>query len=211
MRRSQVKNQNKNNLRNVQKLKNNNPVLRDPPYPKSLNQDILSIQPKFDFLGELKNVCFKIPLFQAIKDVTIYSKEVREICLRNPGRKQKDPQTVHVIGKLSYLMMGGVLTTEYYNPGNPFINVKINNTIISNTLIDLEATVNIMTRETMKDLGLTGLRETPIILQLADRSIIKPEGILEDVVIYVDSWEYLTNFMVLQPKISLRGYPLILG
>jgi hypothetical protein len=68
-----------------------------------------------------------------------------------------------------------------------------------------------MTRETMQALGLTGLRETPTILQLADRSTIKPEGILEDVVISVDSWEYLTDFMVLQPKTSLGGYPLILG
>jgi hypothetical protein len=40
-----------------------------------------------------------------------------------------------------------------------------------------------MTCETMQALGLTGLRETPTILQLTDRSTIKPEGILEDVVI----------------------------
>jgi hypothetical protein len=63
----------------------------------------------------------------------------------------------------------------------------------------------------MQALGLTGLRETPIVLQLVDRSTIKPEGILEDVVISMDSWEYPADFMVLQPKTSLGGYPLILG
>jgi hypothetical protein len=52
---------------------------------------------------------------------------------------------------------------------------------------------------------------TPTILQLADRSTIKPEGILKDVVISMDSWEYLTDFMVLQPKTSMGRYPLILG
>jgi hypothetical protein len=92
-------------------------------------------------------VCVKIPLFQAIKDVPIYSKVVRELCLRKPGRKQKDPQTVHVMGKLSYLMMGGVLTAKYSDLGSPVVNVQINNTLISNTLIDLGVSINIMTQD----------------------------------------------------------------
>jgi hypothetical protein len=54
-------------------------------------------------------------------------------------------------------------------------------------------------------------QETPTILQLTDRSTIKLEGILEDVVISMDSWEYPADFMVLQPKTSLGRYLLILG
>ena len=38
-----------------------------------------------------------------------------------------------------------------------------------------------------------------------------PEGIVEDVLVSVDSWEYPANFLVLQPKAKLTGYPLILG
>jgi len=131
-------------------------------------------KPEFEFLGEPKNVCVKIPLFQAIKDVPIYSKAVQELCLRKPGRKRKDPQTIHVMGKLTDLMMGGALATKYSDPSNPVVNVQINNTLIGNTLIDLRAAINVMTHETMLTLGLTGLREIPTILQLADRSTIKP-------------------------------------
>jgi hypothetical protein len=47
-----------------------------------------------------------------------------------------------------------------------------------------------MTMETMEKLKSTNLWQTPTILQMVDRSTIKPEGILEDVVISVDSWEY---------------------
>jgi len=115
------------------------------------------------------------------------------------------------MGKLSDLMMGGVLAAKYSDPSSPIVNVQIKNTLISNTLIDLGDTINVMTHETMEDLGLTGLWETPIVLQLPNRSTIKLEGILEDVVISLDSWEYTTNFKVLQPKTSLGGYPLILG
>jgi hypothetical protein len=34
---------------------------------------------------------------------------------------------------------------------------------------------------------------------------------LEDIVIFVDSWEYPIDFMVLQPKANLGGCSLILG
>ena len=65
--------------------------------------------------------------------------------------------------------------------------------------------------ETIIKLGLTNLRPTPTILELADRSTIRPEGILDDLVISVDSWEYPADFLVLQPKSQLGGHPLILG
>jgi hypothetical protein len=115
------------------------------------------------------------------------------------------------MGKISNLMMREVLTTKYSNHGILVVNVKINNTLISNTLINLGATINVTTRDTMQALGLIGLKETPIVVQPTDISTIKPKGILEYVVIFINSWEYPANFMVLQPKNSLRGYPLILG
>ena len=57
-----------------------------------------------------------------------------------------------------------------------------------------------MTIETVRKLRLTNLRPTPTILELADRSIIKPKGILDDLIILVDSWEYPAELLVLEPK-----------
>ena len=78
-------------------------------------------------------------------------------------------------------------------------------------LVDLGAAINVITIETVKKLGLTNLRPTPTILELVDRSTVRPEGILDDLVISVDSWEYRADFLVLQPKSQLGGHPLILG
>jgi hypothetical protein len=61
-------------------------------------------------------VCVKIPLFQAIKDVPIYVKVVRELCLRKLGRKEKDPETVHIIGKLADLMLVEFCCTKGSGP-----------------------------------------------------------------------------------------------
>lgn len=52
---------------------------------------------------------------------------------------------------------------------------------------------------------------TPTVLELTDRSIVKLEGMLEDIIIFIDSWEYPTDFLILQTKSQFNGYPLILG
>jgi len=68
-----------------------------------------------------------------------------------------------------------------------------------------------MSKQVMDTLRLPNLQYTPTLLQLADRSVIKPDGVLEDVRVSLDSWEYPIDFMVLTPKNNLRGHPLILG
>ena len=63
-----------------------------PPFPDRLVQikPPLSI-PQFDVLDELKNVYIKIPLLQAIKDIPIYTKAIKEMCLKKPARRKIDP------------------------------------------------------------------------------------------------------------------------
>lgn len=66
------------------------------------------------------------------------------LCVKNLGRKPKDPDTIHVIGKLFELMIYKPLLTKYNDPGNPTIIVYIDGKPIINTLIDLGATINLM-------------------------------------------------------------------
>ena len=56
-----------------------------------------------------------------------------------------------------------------------------------------------MTIETVKKLGLTSIRTTPTILEMDDKYRIKPEGILDELVVSIDPWEYPVEFFVLQP------------
>ena len=85
------------------KLSQNEPsqIMKVPPYPDRLVIEKPTTQPEFDILNELKNICVKISLLQSIKDIPIYSKVVKELCIKKPGRKQKDPPTIHLVG-LSY-------------------------------------------------------------------------------------------------------------
>ena len=107
--------------------------------------------------------------------------------------------------------MGTVPLDKYVDPGNPTVIVCIGKIQFFNVLVYLGASKNVMTIETLKQLGLANLRPAPTILEMDDRSTIKPEGVVDDVVVFVDSWEYLVEFVVLHPKSQLGGHPLILG
>lgn len=78
---------------------------KDPPYPRRLVETDMTSHMESDFLKELRNLHIWIPLLQAIRDVSIYAKRVRDQCVKKPGRKPKDPSTIHVMGKLSELMI----------------------------------------------------------------------------------------------------------
>jgi len=107
--------------------------------------------------------------------------------------------------------MGKITMQKYVDPSSPIVKTHINGVEIPNNLIDLGVAINIMSRQTMEQLKLPNLLFTPTLLQLADRSIIKPDGVLEDISVSLDSWEYLVDFMILTPKSNLGGHPLILG
>ena len=125
-------------------------------------------QAEFDLLGELQNLFVKIPLLEAMKDVPIYAKTLREYCSKKPAKKSKNPLTIHVMGKLSYFMMGKSMPEKYGDLGNPILIVQINGVHIPNVLVDLGASINVITTETMHVLGLRNLKHTPTVLELVD-------------------------------------------
>ena len=77
------------------------------PFPEKLIQKkpIQMEEQPFDIVDQLKNMHVQIPLFQAIKDVPIYGKAIKDACLKKPGKKKKDPTIVHVLGKLANIML----------------------------------------------------------------------------------------------------------
>ena len=57
----------------------------------------------------MKKIHVQIPLFQAIKDILVDGKSIKEACMKKLGRKKKDPTTIHVVGQLAHIMLGKVI------------------------------------------------------------------------------------------------------
>jgi hypothetical protein len=131
----------------VQSSSNNAAETTTPPFPERLALTKTPEPPAFNLLGELQNLYVKIPLLQALRDVPIYARTMRDICVKKPGRKTKDPLTVHVMGDLSALMSGKTPPVKYGDPGHPTVTVQVGKTIIPRVLVDLGAAINIMTLE----------------------------------------------------------------
>ena len=103
---------------------------------------------------------------------------------------------------------------KYKDPGTPTISVNIGGTCIDKALLDLGASVNLLPYSVYRQLGLGELKPTNITLSLADRSVKIPKGIVEDVLVKVDKFYYLVDFVVLDKEPVAWGtnqVPIILG
>ena len=133
--------------------------------------------------------------------------------MKGPGRiKKKDPTTINVVGHLVDIVLGKVLNPKYANPRSPIVTINISNLSIPKTLIDLGVAINVMTKDTMLRLNLQPLlRHTTTVLQLAYSSTICLEGMLEDITVCIDSWEYPIDFIVIRNKKQYQWLPSYLG
>ena len=101
--------------------------MQNPPYPERLAIE-KPIMPESDLEVQLRNLCVKIPLLQAIKDIPILDKTIKELCLKKPSRKRKQPMKIQVVGQLAKLMTNKPILLKYGNPGNPILTAYIKHT-----------------------------------------------------------------------------------
>ena len=83
-----------------------------------------------------------------------------------------------MVGALSDLLLGKEPPMKYEDPGNPIVTVQILGHSFPNTLVNLGATINILTTGACEKLGISTLEPTTTLLELADMSVIRPEGIV---------------------------------
>ena len=90
------------------------------------------------------------------------------------------------------------------------IPCKIGNAIFERALCDLRASINLMPLSIFRQLGLSEARPTTVILQLEDRSLKHLTGVIEYVLVKVDKFIFLADFIVLDMEED-KEVPIILG
>ncbi|XP_061360726.1 uncharacterized protein LOC133304684 [Gastrolobium bilobum] len=96
------------------------------------------------------------------------------------------------------------------DPGSFNIPIAVGNTNVGRALCDLGASINLMPLSICKSLGISELKPTMVPLQLADRSLRRPNGIIEDVLVKVDKFIFPADFIVLDME-EESEIPLLLG
>ncbi|XP_015380593.1 uncharacterized protein LOC107174323 [Citrus sinensis] len=136
-----------------------------------------------------------------------YVKFLKDILTRK--RRLREFETIALTQKSSHMLQSKI-PTKLKDPGSFTIPCSIGTTYTSRALYDLEASINLMPLFVFKQLVVRECRPTTITLQLADRSHVYPEGKLEDVLVKVDKFIFLVDFIILDFEAD-KEVPIILG
>ncbi|XP_070026177.1 uncharacterized protein [Nicotiana sylvestris] len=96
------------------------------------------------------------------------------------------------------------------DPGSFIIPCTIGNFAFAKALYDLGASINLMPLVMYKRLGIRRARPTSMLLQLANRTMKRPSGILDDMLVQVGKFEFPTDFVILDCRVD-EEIPIILG
>ncbi|XP_062093524.1 uncharacterized protein LOC133799531 [Humulus lupulus] len=147
------------------------------PYQQRLRKHNLDKQ-FAKFLVVFKKLHINIPFAEALEQMLSYVKFMKEI-LSNK-RKMGDYETMALTEECSAILQRK-LPQKLRDPGSFTIPCTTGEFECKHALCDLGASINLMPLSVFRRLGLGKARPTAVTLQLADRSVKHPRGIIEDV------------------------------
>ncbi|KAL4378750.1 hypothetical protein GQ457_02G023750 [Hibiscus cannabinus] len=163
-----------------------------PPFPQCLKKHKEDLQFQ-KFVSMLDQFHINIPFLEAIEQVPSYAKFLKDIVTKK--RRAESYETVAVASE--YCAGRVELPIKKKDPGSFIIPCSIGNNFMGNALCDLGSSVNLMPKAVFKKLGIGIERPTTVILQLADRSHVRPEGKVEDVIVKVGKFVFHVDFLIL--------------
>ncbi|XP_050876204.1 uncharacterized protein LOC127079893 [Lathyrus oleraceus] len=108
------------------------------------------------------------------------------------------------------LLEGMKIPMKKKDQGAVTIPCTIGDRSFNKALIDLGASVSLMSLSIYKKLGIGVMQDTNMTIQFADHSVKKPYGIIEDVLVKIDKFVFSVDFMILEIPED-EEIPLILG
>src|SRR5438270_9228226 len=176
------------------------------PFPSRLRKQTEDKQ-YLKFLNMFRSLHINIPFADMLEHMPKYAKFLKELVSKK--KKLGEHETV-MLTEESNALLKNKLPPKLRDPGSFSIPCTIGNIKFNNALCDLGASVNILPYSLFKKLNIGEVKPTQMTLQLADRSVIHPRGIVEDVLVKVDKFIYPVDLVVLDMAED-RSIPLILG
>ncbi|KAK4733856.1 hypothetical protein R3W88_008117 [Solanum pinnatisectum] len=154
------------------------------------------------FIGILKQLSINVPLIEALEQIPGYVKFIKDLVTKKWVVSFEDDD------KLQYCSVIAIrsLVRKKETPGAFTIPCTIGLLYFAKALCDLGASINLMPLSLYKKLGLGDPKPTAMRLLMADRTVKKPIGVLQDVLVKVESFISPADFVILDFKV-----PIILG
>ena len=185
-------------------------VLKPPkvsvPFPNRVKNEEQDMQFS-KFLTMFRKLHINIHFAEAIAQMPKYAKFLKDIISNK--KKLADFETIGLSEECSAVVLRK-LPPKLKDPGSFTIPCTIGQCYFEKALCDLGASVNLMPYSVFRKLGMDEPEPTNVTLQLADRSIAHPRGVVEDVLVKVDTFIFPADFVVLDMEED-ADVPIILG
>ena len=176
------------------------------PFPQ--RQQKSKIEEQFArFLKTFQKLEISMPFTEVVTQMPLYAEFLKDILSKK--RRIVEEGIVNLTATCSALMKKE-LPEKMKDLGIFTVPCIIEGVKIQQALCDSGASINLMPLSVAKQLSLGELIPTTITLQMADRSMVKPEGVLEDVLVTVGKFVFPVDFIVLDMEADSQ-IPLLLG
>lgn len=177
-----------------------------PPYPQRLKNKKLD-QQFGKFLEVFKKLHININFAQALEHMPSYVKFMKDILSKK--RRLGDYETDALTEECSAILQKK-LPPKLKDPSSFNIPVTIGDKFTVHALCDQGTSINLMSLSIYNMLRLGEPKPTSVTLQLADRTLSYPKGVVEDVLVKVEKFIFPADFIVLDYEAD-KDVPIILG
>ncbi|XP_074293240.1 uncharacterized protein LOC141620208 [Silene latifolia] len=146
------------------------------------------------FLEMLKKLEVSLPFTEVMTQMPLYTKFLKDVLTKK--RSMGGDGLVALRGRCNAVLLNP-MPEKLQDPGSFSIPCMVGNVNIKRALCDLGANVSILPLPITRNVGLHDMISTSMTLQLADRSVQRPMGVIKDVSVKVDNFYIPADFVVL--------------
>ncbi|XP_049406100.1 uncharacterized protein LOC125869688 [Solanum stenotomum] len=181
-------------------------ILRPPPpFPQKLKKK--AEDGKFaKFITMLRLLSVNIPLMEAFEQMSGYAKFMKYLVTKKRAVSIDLTNHIHHYSAIATRS----LVQKKKDPGAFTILCTIGSMKFAKALCDLGSSINSLPLTIYKQLGLGVPKPSTMRLMMADRSVKRPVGILCDVLVKLDTFIFLADFVILECEVDFE-VPIILG
>ncbi|XP_006579214.1 uncharacterized protein LOC114410759 [Glycine soja] len=148
-----------------------------------------------------------MPFGEALQQMSLYAKFLKDMLTKK--NKYIHSDTIVVEGNYSAVIQR-ILPPKHKDPSSITIPCSIGEVSVGKVLIDLGANINLMSLSMCQKRGELEIMHTRMTLQLADRSVSRPYGVIEDVLVRLKHLIFPVDFVVMDIEED-ADIPIILG
>ncbi|XP_070004190.1 uncharacterized protein [Nicotiana sylvestris] len=181
------------------------PLPRPPPsYPQRLAKQNNENQFK-KFIDMIKSLSINVPLVEALEQMSGYAKFMKDLVTKKRSMNCKTIKMTHQVSVIVHSMAPKLEAFGAFT-----IPCTISSADFPKALCDLGASINLIPYYVFKTLGIGKPRPTSMRLQIEDRTMKIPLGIIDDVLIRVEKFILPADFVILDYEVDYE-VSIILG